>query len=236
MISNGEFVSRIINGINNLDIDSLVSKRYVLSIGQIKAKFYLSQKLLEKTIFLEPNLFQFIPCIEMISVPSSSCSIDGYTNCSRVMRSKHKIPGLIYYNLGPSIISMSPIDDSFEIVFASPKRFRNEQQRQHFGKFKKVFFYVKDDYIYLLNSEIEYVNLTYISSTEEGIEEIKGSCGSNNIVNNSCKSVWDMNFICPDKLLDRVMDETRAEVFDILRIPKDENPDMDSNIKGTTVV
>ena len=37
MITNGEFVSRVVNGIHALDKDSHVSRRWILNIGRTKA-------------------------------------------------------------------------------------------------------------------------------------------------------------------------------------------------------
>ena len=40
MITNGEFVSRVVNGIHALDKDSHVSRRWILNIGRTKAESY----------------------------------------------------------------------------------------------------------------------------------------------------------------------------------------------------
>ena len=44
MITNGEFVSRVINGIHALDKDSHVSRRWILNIGRTKAESYTAQR------------------------------------------------------------------------------------------------------------------------------------------------------------------------------------------------
>ena len=43
MITNGEFVSRVVNGIHALDKDSHVSRRWILNIGRTKAESYTAQ-------------------------------------------------------------------------------------------------------------------------------------------------------------------------------------------------
>ena len=40
--------------------------------------------------------------------------------------------------------------------------------------------------------------------------------------------------MCPDKLSEQVVTETINEVFNSRRIPEDENPNGDSNIKSST--
>lgn len=44
MITNGEFVSRVVNGIHALDKDSHVSRRWILNIGRTKAESYTAQR------------------------------------------------------------------------------------------------------------------------------------------------------------------------------------------------
>ena len=62
-MTNGEFVSRVINGLSFLNKDEHVSRRYILSVGQNKSKFYISQKLSDKSLFSinESILFSKIP-------------------------------------------------------------------------------------------------------------------------------------------------------------------------------
>lgn len=43
MITNGEFVSRVVNDLNSLNKDSHISRRWILNIGRTKAESYVAQ-------------------------------------------------------------------------------------------------------------------------------------------------------------------------------------------------
>ncbi len=71
MITNGEFVSRVVNGLKALTKDSHISARYIAHIGKIKAKFLMGQKLDEMTLFKEDGLITTVPCFRFYKVESS---------------------------------------------------------------------------------------------------------------------------------------------------------------------
>ena len=73
MKTNAEFVSRIIGDLKGLTKDGRISRRLVLSIGQDKAKFLMSQKLDELTLFREDGIISTITCFEMENVPIIEC-------------------------------------------------------------------------------------------------------------------------------------------------------------------
>ena len=72
-MTNGEFVSRVINGLSFLNKDEHVSRRYILSVGQNKSKFYISQKLSDKSLFRESNLFNTIECFPLKEENTVKC-------------------------------------------------------------------------------------------------------------------------------------------------------------------
>ena len=50
----------------------------------------------------------------------------------------------------------------------------------------------------------------------------------------ACESYWDKEVYVADKLREAVIQDTIKEIVMRLQIPKDENPNMDSNIKSQT--
>ena len=51
----------------------------------------------------------------------------------------------------------------------------------------------------------------------------------------TCDSVWDDDFVFPVKLIEYIAQETLNEVSTKLKIPADERPDLDSNVKSKTI-
>ena len=73
MITNGEFVSRVVNGIHALDKDSHVSRRWILNIGRTKAESYTAQRWDDGTLLGDHRLLTYVTCLEMIEVDKIVC-------------------------------------------------------------------------------------------------------------------------------------------------------------------
>ena len=230
-MTNGEFVSRVVNGLRALTKDDHISKRYILRIGQNKSKFYISQKLLDKSLFKEDNLFRYLNCFRHQDEDRIKCGIYEFARCESLMKSVKKIPGLIYSRYGASIISVTSIDGLTRFVPTTLSNYALFQQRQGSDKFKGItkFFYIKDGYLYLPDSEIEMVNIVYIPFEESELDKAS-ECSEGN----PCKSAWEMEFVVPDKLSEQVITETINEVFTSRKVVVDENPNLDNSIKSST--
>jgi hypothetical protein len=230
-VTNGEFVSRVVNGLRALNKDDHISRRYILRIGQNKSKFYISQKLLDKSLFKEDNLFRYLNCFRLTDEDRIKCGIYEFARCESLMKSTKKIPGLVYSRYGASIISITSIDGLTRFVPTTLSNYALFRDRQNADKFKgrTKFFYIKEGYLYLPDSEIEMVNIVYIPFEESAVDKAS-ECSDGS----SCTSVWDMQFVVPDKLSEQVITETINEVFTSRKVVVDENPNLDTNIKSST--
>ena len=224
-MTNGDFVARVLNGLRALNKDEHISKRYILKIGQNKSKFYISQKLLDKTLFRESNLFKTIQCLKLNEEETIKCGIHEFMRCDSLMKSKKKIPGLIYSRLGASIISVTSLNGDIEFVPTSLKGYINSRNRPNVKKLNIKYYYIQDNYLYLPDSSIGHVTLTYIPFDETDIDECS-ECGDE-VSNGGCKSVWDYDFKVPDKLSEQVITETIQEVSMVRKIPTDNLPNGD---------
>ena len=240
-MTNAEFTSRVINGLKAVNIDEHISRRYILGIGQNKAKFYISQKLLDKSLFKEDNLFKTIGCFELKNEDRIKCGIYEFARCNSLMKSFHKIPNLVYSRYGASIISITSIDGSIRFTPITLKALSLNKDRVNASKFNKNYYYIQDGFLYLPDSEIEMVRVTYIPFDASGVEKVSNCKHVSSFEDMdkdmvACMSIWDHTFMCPDKLSEQVVTETINEVFNTKKIPTDENPNGDSNIKSSTTV
>lgn len=234
-MTKGEFVSRVINGLGALTRDQHISKRYILRIGENKAKFYISQKLNDKSLFKEQNLFKTIECFRLKEENRITCGIASFMRCDSLMKSKKKIPALVFSRLGSSIISITSIDGKTLFHPISPVSYEIMKSRKGASKFNRTYYYIQDGYLYLLDSEVQLVKITYIPYDESEVDEASDcdDCDDSkgNDESGGCKSAWDYTFSVPDKLSEQVIQETIQEVSMRIRIPMDEYPDGDSNVK-----
>jgi len=219
-MTNLDIVSRVSNTFNINDKDSRVPKRYILHVARSKAEFLISQKLGEGSLHREDNIYTNIECFELIELPPIKCDIIEFRKCRTVMRSKHKLPKLIDSRLGNSIKEVTSLDDEREFKSITPSQFRINKDRE--GKTDQIYFYVKDGFLYILDAPIKRVNIYAITLEQENIKDCNGEC---------CKSLWEYDFKCPDKLIETVISETIKEISIRKGIPVDEKPNLNTNEK-----
>jgi hypothetical protein len=232
MITNSEFVSRVVNGMKALTKDAHISARYIAHIGKVKAKLYMSQKLDEMTLFKEDSVISSVNCFKLEKIKTKDCGIVEFKLCDNIMKSCEKLPEGLFGKNGSSIISVMSIDGSKVYRYITPRKFVDIRKRKYRRK-DSWFYYVQDEFLFLPDSNNELVDLTMIVVDKDAIETVS-SC-SDNYKKPSCKSRLDSEFVCPDRFLDLVVSATIQEVGTFYRTSvADENPNLDENQKTKT--
>lgn len=196
----------------------MISRRFILKVGQEKAKFFISQKAGENSIYRESNLFSSLNCFELKKVDIIDCPIIEFRTCKQLMRSKKRLPELIYSKFGSSIKEVTSLDGEYLIRPITLSQYRLNKQRKETSK--ELYFYIKDDYLYIPDTEVEVVNISLITLDLFDLDEVS-SCKEGN-----CKSAWDYEFICSDKLMEVVISETIKEVAISKQVQEDQNPNL----------
>jgi hypothetical protein len=233
MVTNSEFVSRVVNGLKALSKDTHISARYIAHIGKVKSKLYMSQKLDDMSLFKEDGIISSVNCFKLERVKSKDCGIVEFTLCDNVMKSCKKLPEGLFGKNGASIISVMSIDGGKIYRYITPRKYVDINKRKYRRK-DSWFYYVQDDFLFLPDSNNELVDLTMIVVDKDAIEEVSTCSNQNN--KPSCKSKLDSEFVCPDRILDLVVGATIQEVGTLYRTSvADENPNLDENQKTKTV-
>lgn len=227
MYSNADFVSRVINGVNATTKDDHISRRYVLSIGRDKARTYIAQKLTDRTLQRESKLFQTINCFELEKIDKVKCDIVEFRRCDILMKSKLPLPSIISSRYGEAILLVTSVDGMVEFDYSSISDIKRDSKRE-FGHLVQRY-YVHNNHMYIPNYEVEAVDIDILTLEQKEAAELS-SCKECD----KCKSVWDYEFICPDRMFDAIVRETIQEIFGKKSIVVDENPDLDSNSKSQT--
>lgn len=220
-MTKGEFVSRVVNGLNALNKDSRVSRRYILHVGTNIVKDFVAKKLTEGLLLKDLDIITNISCLEMVCEDTISCDIIEFKRCESLMKSKCKLPELFGSSFGASIISVTSIDDLTEFKPTTLKQYRRNLDRVNYYDDEFKEFYVKDNYLYLPNSNALRVNVELITLYPELIR----ACGEEQ---NDCIDVYESKFIVPSKIVDNVVKATIQEIAFKKQIPIDENPNLDS--------
>jgi hypothetical protein len=224
-MTNAEIVSRVRNGLNSISKDDRISRRYILHVAKQKATFLISQKLGDRSLFREDNLYKTLDCFELESVDVVRCEILEFRRCKSIMKSKCKLPKLIYSRYGNSLKEVITADGEKEFKPITPSQYRRDKNRIEGSDY--IYYYVKDGYLYLLDTEIELISLYLISMELDSLEEGCG-CGA---LADECNNLWEYEFNVPDKLEEAIVGETIKEIAMSKQIPRDENPNSNSNEK-----
>lgn len=231
MITNSEFVSRVTNNLKAITKDGHISRRFILSVGKIKARFLMSQKLDEMTLFKEDGIISHIECFSLKKVEAKSCDIFEFRLCKNVMKSCEKIPDGLFGKNGSGIVSVFNVDGSKEYHYSTINRYAGREKRKYTRE-SNSYFYLKDGYMYLPDSTNELVEISMFALNKWELEE---KCGCKK--SSPCKSYWDYEFVCPDRFIDLVHRDTLQELASIYRTSvKDENPNLDENQKSKTSI
>lgn len=218
-------VSRIQNIFKGLTKDTYIPRRLILSIYKSKAEHFLLQKLNEKKMFDNQDIFQWINCIRLEEDSPVKCGIPVFSECRSLMKSVKKIPDIINTDYGYAIIMATNIDHSKTYDLKSIRYINEIKNSPHYSLVKGKYFYIVDGYIYIPDSEVEVINLLALS-----LDEKKDEC-SECSENSECSNYWETKINLPKKFVDLAVSQTIQEVAMRLHIPKDELPNLDSNQK-----
>ncbi len=228
MITNSEFVDRCVANLKANTKDGHISRRFVLSTGRMKARFLISQKLDEMTLFKEDGMLSYLKCFELEKITHRECDIFEFNICEDIMQSRHKLPESFFGKNGSGIVTVTNLEgEMYDPI--TPRAFQNLKKRL-FKLPNTKYFTIKEGYLILPDDTNELVDVAIFALNKWEIDD-KSSCSTSDC----CKSIWDYEFVCPDRFLDLVVKDTLQELASIYRTSiEDENGNLDSNIKTST--
>jgi hypothetical protein len=221
-MKNIEFVSKIHNILKLNNKDEHTSRRFILKVGRDVVKQLIAQKLIDKTILSENNLYTNISCIEFEKVDAKKCNIASFRLCRTLMKSKKPLPELVF-GRGSSIRDVISLDGDYRFNFVDENQYRRNKARQHQIKNEVSIYLGTDNHLYIPDEEIYSVDLNVITLKTEEVDKTS-SCAED-----SCKSNWEYEFICPDKLIETVTMATLQSLGITRQIREDQNP---NNVQG----
>ncbi len=128
---NLEFVSQITGILKTNNIDNKIPKRLILSVGRDTTTFLVSQKLLDRSIMNETNLYSTIECFEFEKIEAKRCPSIEFRRCDTLMRSVKPLPKLVFSRLGTSVKDVTSVDGNFTFDFANEAQYRRNKKRQN---------------------------------------------------------------------------------------------------------
>lgn len=222
-MTNREQADKVLTMLRLTSKDRYISRRLVLSVLWEKMTYLLSQKLRDRTLYREENLYKTIDCVEFEPVRGHSCDIVEFRNCKKLMRSKKPLKGLIYSRYGSSIRMVTNLDSTIRLERTTPADYIRNVRRK--GYKPEPAFYEKEGYIYLLETTMERGIIDLMTINLKEAEKLD-SCHKKQ----NCKSILDYEFVGSDKLREIAVQEAYKEITSLyLSIQPDENPDNNEN-------
>jgi len=148
LVSEVRSLNKLINSDNN------ITDRVIYSILKTNATLLIKRETNLRKLWNSPNIFTPIQCLEMMTVPLSECC--EYKHPCLVARSKKKVPQISEGIFGLLVQSVfSPGRQKFD--YASLDRFINILNMKL--KNTKKYYWIYDDYLYVSNPDIAYVDI-----------------------------------------------------------------------------
>ena len=220
-MTNLEFVSQISGILKSNNKDNRIPKRMILSVGRDVVTFLVAQKLLDRTITTETNLYTTINCFEFEQIDVKKCPSIEFRTCKVLMKSKEPLPKLLFSRLGASIKDLISLDGEFVFSFVDEAQYRRNKKRNQQLK-NQIFIYLgTDNHLYIPDREILSLDLTILTLDEDGAEEASGCLDKES---KECNNAWEATFVCPDKLIEAVKDVTLQRLSMTRQINEDQNP------------
>ena len=201
MVTNAELISRLKNANKFLADDDLISDRYLYSLLKQKASVLIKREGNLRKLLTSDNVYQNYECVDLILVNGTECDL----NCP-VRRTKKRLPTIEEGQYSYFIQGVFNPSNSIEIHPTTIRDFINHSKLRI--KSPKKFYTIKDGYLYVLDPDVEMVNI-YAYFTES-IEDIDGI---------NCVSMYDKQFKIPAYLIDSLIELCNQSLINYHKLP-----------------
>jgi hypothetical protein len=198
MSTGRNFVSEVRSLNKLINSDNNITDRVIYGILRKAGTLLIKRETNLRRLWNSPNIFTPIQCLKMIPVPLSECC--EYKHPCTVARSEKKIPQISEGIFGLLVQSVfSPGRKRFD--YASLDRFVNILNMKL--KNTKKYFWIYDDYLYVSDGNIEYVDVLAYFDDDFNVAELS-SCYKGE--DQTCVGPLDKEFPIPSYLEKQLID------------------------------
>lgn len=205
-----EIISLVKNELNSITLDDRLSGRYIFSKIIVYTDIIIKREADSRRLFNSTNLFKKVDCFELKESNISCSSIS--LPCKSFMKSTIQIPDF-YSSIYGNLLIVSSIDESNRFEQTTPENYKNILNREF--KPRTGYYWINNGYLVIPDSLVSNVSLRYIPKVS---------------INNCTGLEQDLGI--PSWLLSDIIRLTVTDIRNTKSITKDENPDLNSNIKS----
>ncbi len=139
-MTNRQAISKLRKLIQEKDIDSTFTNKFLYSILQQNLKWLIRREVSGGRILRSSSLFQTVPCIEIVKVPKMDNCCPIATNCT-MYRTRKKLDDLWEDERGPIILNVTSIDGSTSFTIVSVNDYRRKKDNPYKTKSENYGFF-----------------------------------------------------------------------------------------------
>ena len=220
-MTNRQIVSQV-RSLNKMFAEATINDRTVLQECRNVANLLVHQDTDERKLWQSPNLFAFIPCLEMREVPIQECC--EYTSACSVAKSVLQLPKIGEGIWGLAIQGVFGLDGTKRFKQSDPNRYANTLKLKLTTK--DVYYWILNDYLYVSNPDTKKANL-YIYPTEDVPNHLlypgeNCDCITKPDIDSLCTPILDKKFYFPDYRMNDLMQIVEKNLLNsYFNVPKD---------------
>lgn len=216
-----EIISEVRNNLRAVSIDEWIPAKYIHMKLLGFASLFIKREADDRRLFRYSNMYTPIRCFDMIEKDLIECCDESIPGCTKVMRSKHKLPKIYSTRYG-YLITITALDYDRDYNFVTPAQYKYIKSRKFQDKSKR-YFWITDNYVVVPDSFVSSitVNAAFINRAEAKRLE----CGAEE----TCYRLMDEDIIIPEHLIQDVKNATTADLMNTyMRFQPDELANLNS--------
>lgn len=221
-----EIVSDVRNSLRAANLDEWLPGKFIYFKLKGIASLFIKREADDKRLFRYTELWTTVKCLELVEDDLINCCDISIPNCTKVMRSKEKLPELYSTRYG-YLINVTSVDYDKDYIPVTPQQYKYTKVRE-FNDTRKRYFWLENGYLVIPDSMVSVVTVKGMFINKA--EALKlNSCDHQQ---SDCIRFMDQDFVAPEHL---IQDIKNATVLDILgsnrRLQQDESANLNSNEK-----
>lgn len=210
----GEATSRVRNILKAVKEDPFLTDRFIYSEIQKYSKLLIRRKEVADKLYSFQNLFEVLPCVELIEVDKvEACCIGIKTGCT-FRRTKDKLPAFLENATGPVIRDVTSLDGSESLTDTYPAVYTNMTKTSNFKYNNTRYYWYLDGHIYIPDVEWDAIRIEAIFD-----EDVSNLVCSNDPT--ECVLEQDRSMGVPDYLFAEIEQMVLKEMLTTGQIPSD---------------
>lgn len=214
MTTIGDATSRVRNVLKAVKEDPFMTDKFLYSMLMKYAKLLIYRQDKKGDLKSNTGLFTSIPCLELIEVDKiEACCLGIKTGCT-FRRTKDKLPELVDGDKGPSIRSITTIDQSIRVEETYPELYSNLSKTTTFKYLTTKYFWFIDGYIYIPDVDWESIRVVALFDDDTSMYDCSAEEGA-------CLAAQDRKLAIPENLFAEIEQMVLKEILTPVQLPPD---------------